>query len=319
MNQAPRGPGQARRSLGRMRTSIGPRALGAFLGVLAWWLPGHWPGARRRISAHARLRRHEHQHAYELAREAEVPRSLRTAREGGTRKRLSAPERRALIMEAAARVFAERGYSGASMTDIAAAAGIAPSVIYDHFPSKRDLHLELLSGHIRQLIEATTLDAEGSVEAVVRRGTEAFFSFVEQHPYAWRMLFRDPPADAQIAALHAQIHRQGAAAIAGLVHRAPAADLPAGIPRERADEMLAQAIKSSNDGLAAWWYEHPEVPREQVIAVAIALCWRGLAALTGAVPGTGPETSRRELTDMALKDPPRLAAAPDIAPGGGTA
>jgi AcrR family transcriptional regulator len=214
-----------------------------------------------------------------------VPRSLSKAHsEAGTRKRLSPPQRRALIMEAAARVFAERGY-GASMMDIAAAAGIAPSVIYDHFPSKRDLHLELLSKHVRQLIEATTLDAEGSAEAVVRRSTEAFFSFVEQHPYAWRMLFRDPPADEEIAALHARIHRQGTAAIAGLVHRAPAVNLPAGIPRERGDEMLARAIKSSNDGLAAWWYEHPEVPREQVVAVAIALCWRGLAALIGTARG----------------------------------
>jgi len=25
--------------------------------------------------------------------------------------------------------------------------------------------------------------------------------------------------------------------------------------------MLARAIKSANDGLAAWWYEHPEVSR----------------------------------------------------------
>jgi AcrR family transcriptional regulator len=52
------------------------------------------------------------------------------------RRRLSAARRRALILEAAARQFAAHGYSGASMTGIAAAAGIAPSVIYDHFGSK---------------------------------------------------------------------------------------------------------------------------------------------------------------------------------------
>ncbi len=163
-------------------------------------------------------------------------------------------------MEAAARLFAERGYSGASMTDIAAAAGIAPSVIYDHFASKRDLHRELLSRHAHALIEATT----------------------------WRMLFRDPPADDEIAAVHARIHRHGTAAIAGLIHLAPVLHLPAGVARERGDEMLARAMKSTNDGLAAWWYEHPEVPREQVVEVAIGLCWRGLAVLTGAVRGPNP-------------------------------
>ena len=191
-------------------------------------------------------------------------------------------------MDAAARVFAERGYSGASMSDIAAAAGIAPSVIYDHFGSKRDLHLELLAMHVRQAIAAVTSNEEGPAETVARRSTEAFFSFVEQHPYAWRMLFRDPPADEEIAAVYARIHRQATATIAGLVHLAPVLHLPAGIPRERADDMLAHAIKSSNDGLAAWWYEHPEVPREQVVALAVAYCWRGLAALTGTMPSPDP-------------------------------
>jgi AcrR family transcriptional regulator len=228
-----------------------------------------------------------------LQREAGVPGNpTRAPQEAGVRKRLSAARRRALIMEAAARLFAERGYPGTSMIDIAAAAGIAPSVIYDHFPSKKDLHLELLSQHARALIEATTLieaatpGTEGAGEALMRRSTEAFFSFVEQHPYAWRMLFRDPPADDEIAAVHARIHRHGTAAITGLIHRAPALRLPAGIARDRGDEMLARAIKSSSDGLAAWWYEHPEVAREQVVEVAIALCWRGLAVLTRALPGS---------------------------------
>jgi AcrR family transcriptional regulator len=207
--------------------------------------------------------------------------------ETGKRRRLPPAQRRVLIMEAAARLFAERGYSGASITDIAAAAGISPSVIYDHFASKRDLHLELLSTNGSALINATTQYAGDTGEVVLRRNTEAFFSFVERHPYAWRMLFRDPPADDETAAVHARIHRQGAAAITRLIRRVPALDLPAGLSRETANEMLAQAIKSSNDGLAAWWYEHPEVTREQVVAIAVGLAWQGLAVLTGAVPGPG--------------------------------
>ena len=206
----------------------------------------------------------------------------------GTRRRLSAAQRRDLILQAAAGVFAAQGYHGASMTAIAAAAGIAPSVIYDHFSSKKDLHLELLTRHARAMVEATTrVPAGESGEDLLRRGTEAFFRYVEQNRFAWRMLFRDPPADERIAALHADIHRRGTAAIAALIHTVPALQLPPGIPRERADEMIARAIKSGNDGLAAWWYEHPEVPRDQVVAVAVSLCWHGLAWLTRPVPGHG--------------------------------
>ena len=205
---------------------------------------------------------------------------------GPARRRLSAARRRAIILEAAARVFAERGYSGASMTDIAAASGIAPSVIYDHFSSKRELHLELLSQHARAMVEATTgLRPGESGKDLIWRSTDAFFRFVEENPYAWRMLFRDPPADEQIAAVHAEIHRHGTAAIAGLIGLAPSLRIAAGLPRERADELLAHAIKSANDGLAAWWYEHPGVPREQIVEIAAGLSWHGLAGLTGAVPG----------------------------------
>jgi len=203
-----------------------------------------------------------------------------------TRRRLSAARRRDLILRAAAGIFAEQGYHGASMTAIAAAAGIAPSVIYDHFNSKKALHLELLTQHAAAMVEATTRQpAGGSGKDLVRRGTEAFFAYVEDNRYAWRMLFRDPPADEQIAAIHADIHRRGSAAIAALIHRAPALRLPPVIPRERADEMIARAIKSGNDGLATWWYEHPEVPRDQVVEVAVSLHWHGLARLAAAVPG----------------------------------
>jgi hypothetical protein len=44
--------------------------------------------------------------------------------------------------------------------------------------------------------------------------------------------------------------------------------------------MAAQAVKSINDGLAAWWFEHPEVPREIVCEIAVDLAWRGIARFT---------------------------------------
>jgi len=202
----------------------------------------------------------------------------------GQRRRLTAGQRRELILQAAARTFAERGYHGASMSSIAAAAGIAPSVIYDHFASKSALHIELLTRHARAMVEATThLPAGETGEDLVRHSTDAFFGYVEQNRYAWRMLFRDPPADVQTAAIHEEIHQRGTAAIAALIHLAPMMRLRSGLPRELADNMLARAIKSANDGLAAWWYEHPEVRREQVVEIAVSLSWHGLAWLTSAI------------------------------------
>jgi len=40
-------------------------------------------------------------------------------------------------------------------------------------------------------------------------------------------------------------------------------------------------VSRANDGLAAWWYEHPEVPRERLVAISIDLVWRSLARIGG--------------------------------------
>ena len=143
------------------------------------------------------------------------------------------------------------------------------------------------------MVAATTTPPAGqSGEDLVRHATDAFFRFVEDNPYAWRMLFRDPPADEQIAAAQAAIDRRGIAAIVGMIALAPDLRLTSPIPRERANEMLAHTIKSGNEGLAAWWYEHPEVPRDQVVEIAVGLSWHGLAHLAGL------DQSRQETKDI---------------------
>lgn len=53
--------------------------------------------------------------------------------------RRSTEEVRALIIDAATRLFGERGYAETSMRDIAAAAGISLSVLYRQFAGKEEL------------------------------------------------------------------------------------------------------------------------------------------------------------------------------------
>lgn len=64
------------------------------------------------------------------------------------RKRLSYADRQQSIVSAAATVFAERGFDGATTKQIAAAANVSPALLYEHFPSKE----ALFRGVLRQLI-----------------------------------------------------------------------------------------------------------------------------------------------------------------------
>ena len=69
--------------------------------------------------------------------------------------RLSADARREQILDVAIDVFGRSGYYGASMNDIAEAAGVTKPVLYQHFDSKHELFLELLrqvSGDVERVI-----------------------------------------------------------------------------------------------------------------------------------------------------------------------
>lgn len=69
---------------------------------------------------------------------------------------------RGVILHAALRLFAERGYSGASIRDIAAASGVQHATLYSHFPSKEHVLAELAriahEEHLRR-IRAALLDS----------------------------------------------------------------------------------------------------------------------------------------------------------------
>jgi AcrR family transcriptional regulator len=200
------------------------------------------------------------------------------------RRRLSARERRARILDAALEVFAERGYAAASMGEIARRADVVASVIYDHFPSKRNLYVELLELHGRALIErSVSAVPESPPRERLRLSIEAFYEFVAEDPFVWRFLFRDPPADPEVATVHRRIRDQATEAIADVI-ASEMAGATGGIGGSRSENarMIAECARAATDGLAGWWYEHREVPRERIVAVALGLLWEGFRGLLDA-------------------------------------
>ena len=65
---------------------------------------------------------------------------------------VTAAETRERLLRAAADVFAERGYDGTRVADIAAAAGVSNGALYAHFSSKADLLVDALRTHGRRLL-----------------------------------------------------------------------------------------------------------------------------------------------------------------------
>jgi AcrR family transcriptional regulator len=193
------------------------------------------------------------------------------------RTRLTAPERKQAILDAAMKVFSRGGYHGSSIDQIAQAAGISKALIYDHFPSKRELHGSLLEAHVGELFGRLAASAQmgGEPEARLRRGLDTFFSFVEERREAWRMLFRDA-VDPDVADQFRRVQAQATGLIAALMESDP--DMPpTDDPEEHlVVEMLAQQLSGAMQSLANWWFDHQHVRRAQLVDIAVTFAWNGL-------------------------------------------
>jgi AcrR family transcriptional regulator len=193
------------------------------------------------------------------------------------RKRLTAAARREVIVAAATEVFAERGYKGASIEEIARRSGVTPPVVYDHFASKQDLYRNLLERHFADLQQVWRRHfvGEDPPEQRVARSFDAWFAYMEKHPFAGRMLFRETTGDPEVAAMHAEVAAGSRAAVMPLVAGEPGTFDLTEAGAEEALDMTWEVLRGVLQGLAMWWYEHPHVPREQVVAVAMNTVWVG--------------------------------------------
>lgn len=189
------------------------------------------------------------------------------------RRRLKKGQRRKVIEEAASALFAEHGYSGTRLEDIAAVAGVTKQLLYQHFPSKKALHMALLAKHRDELLAGLAQDmaTPGPLAKRLPHVLDRWFAYVEDHPYALAMLFRDTTGDPEVQALYRELQASARAANMALIRAEPELDIP-----EDQIEPLAEFARAASTGLAMWWAEHRDVPRATVVAVAAEMLVGGL-------------------------------------------
>jgi len=187
------------------------------------------------------------------------------------RRRLPNEERRALIVEAAGRLFAAHGYDAARLEDVAAAAGVTKPILYRHFDSKQALYLALLGRHRDDLSSfAAAIPAAGATEDRLRTVLEVWIAYVETHSYAWTMLFRDSGGGPEIHAFRSEVHARARAVLADLIGSLSGAP----IPREEL-EPLAELMSMGMASLVLWWMDNPDVSRATLVD-AMTRVWAGL-------------------------------------------
>ena len=137
---------------------------------------------------------------------------------------------RDLVFTSAERIFAQRGFDGATMQAIAAEAGISLKTLYATFPGKEEIYREIRKQRAREFLEhaARSVRHDGTVMQRLARGMRAYVDFLLGHREYFRIQLREgrgwglDPADDSRGEWHsglqlqASLMREGIAS--GLFH-----------------------------------------------------------------------------------------------------
>jgi AcrR family transcriptional regulator len=188
--------------------------------------------------------------------------------------RLTAPARREQILDVALEVFARSGFHGASMNDVADAAGVTKPVLYQHFDSKRELYQALLeevgSRLLHNISKATAEATDGKSQTAL--GFRAYFRWVADDHDAFLLLFGSGSRrDDEFAAAIRRITAESADAIAPLI----AVDIDA-----EHRKTVAHALVGLAEGASRRLVELGDAfDPDEIASEVSALAWAGLRAV----------------------------------------
>jgi AcrR family transcriptional regulator len=112
-------------------------------------------------------------------------------------------QRRAAILEGAARAFASSGFAHTSMEDVASACGVTKLILYRHFDSKEQLYREILQNVFERL--GVELRRELAEPSRVGLGPRTLLTVARQDPDAFTLLWRHAAREPQFAAYAAEL------------------------------------------------------------------------------------------------------------------
>ena len=203
---------------------------------------------------------------------------------------------RTAVLDAARRVFLDRGYGGATVDAIAEEAGFSKGVVYSQFGSKADMFMALLEQRITERAAQNESVAAGKSVAEAARELLLAANRELVSEQGWAQLLvefrahaaRDPVLDRRYADAHRRTVAELAALLAGLHDRAEMS--PAVPPQSMAEFVLAMATGVTLERAA----NPAALPAEHIMAMM-------LRALDGVTPSG--EQSADQLIQPATAGP----------------
>lgn len=190
----------------------------------------------------------------------------------GPRTRLTAVERRNQLVQVGRAVFAEKGYEGTSVEEIAERAKISKPIVYEHFGGKEGLYAVIVDREMEYVI-AQISDAigNGSPRERIEGAALAFMRYVQERPDGFAVLQRDSPSNSGLANLLAEVAERVGNVLRSEFKRAGY--------DTRAAPLYAQALIGMVTFVGQWWVHDSKMSAEEAASHISALAWMGLRHL----------------------------------------
>ncbi|CAM3812522.1 TetR/AcrR family transcriptional regulator [Occultella aeris] len=193
-----------------------------------------------------------------------------------SRPRMTGSERREQLLVVSRSLFAERGFEGTSVEEIAARAQVSKPVVYEHFGGKEGVYAVIVDREVQTLLTALIgpLRRGGHPRVTVEATALALLDYIETNTDGFRILVRDSPvaqATGTFSSLIGDVATQVESVLADQFRR-QGFD-PANAP------MYAQMLVGMIALTGQWWLEARSPEKHVVAAHLVNLAWNGLRAL----------------------------------------
>ena len=191
------------------------------------------------------------------------------------RSRMTSAERREQLIEVARGLFAERGYDGASVEEIAARSEVSKPVVYEHFGGKEGLYAVVVDREVRKLLEMmrAALTA-GNPRELLEQAACALLDYIEQSSDGFRILVRDSPLGSASGSFVSIISD-----VATRVEHILAAEFKSRGFDAKAAPMYAQMLVGMVGTTGQWWLDARKPSKDVVASHLVNLAWNGLSGL----------------------------------------
>lgn len=208
-------------------------------------------------------------------------RQVRTADRGRPvrpvgRARMTGQQRREQLLDVGRKLFAEKGFEGTSVEEIAATAQVSKPVVYEHFGGKEGLYAVVVDREIAALLDAITgaLAAGAHPRLLLEQAALALLDYIESSTDGFRILVRDSPpgqATGTFASLMSDVANQ--------VEYLLAAEFKTRGLEAKTAALYAQMLVGMVALTGQHWLDVRKPKKAEVAAHLVNLAWNGLSGL----------------------------------------